>query len=323
MSEGPSEPYDPRAYWARLHEVGSLRAVGQSGLPVELNVWLYRTLERNLRSFLRRKGLLSPPPPRVFEVGVGTGYWTPFWHHLGAGHVDGCDLVDAAVAKIQVRFPDDRFVAGDIAEPGTIPADGSYDLVTVFNVLLHILDEDRFAAAAANIAAAVAPGGHVLLVEPALDLTSSLRPLRHGASSTARPLERYRSVLEAGGLTFVTAEASTVLANNPIEHGLPHIGRFVWSWKTAVREARKGPRRAAAVGRVLSAADRVLMLTGAAPSGKLLLFRRAIGTEAAEGSVAGRCRRALATGPVPPGNGFAMYPSWTNTQNARDGNLDA
>ena len=286
MSEGPPEPYDPRAYWARLHEDGSLRAVGQSGLPVELNVWLYRALERNLRAFLRRQGLLSPPPGRVFEVGVGTGYWTPFWHHLGAGHVDGCDLVDAAVAKIQVRFPDGQFVAGDIADPGTIPADGSYDLVTVFNVLLHILDEDRFGAAAANIAAAVAPGGHVLLVEPALDLTSSLRPLRHGASSTARPLERYRAALEAGGLTFVTAEASTVLANNPIEHGLPHIGRFVWSWKTAVRAARKGPRRAVAVGRVLSAADRVLMWTGAAPSGKLLLFRRPIGTVGTERSVA-------------------------------------
>ena len=33
-------------------------------------------------------------------------------------------------------------------------------------------------------------------------------------------------------------------------------------------------------------------------------------------------RRALARGPVPPGNGFAMYPSWTNTQNARDRDLD-
>ena len=321
MSDGPSEPYDPRAYWARLHEDGSLRAVGQSGLPVELNVWLYRTLERNLRSFLHRQGLLSPPPGRVFEVGVGTGYWTPLWRHLGASQVDGCDLVDAAVAKVQVRFPDGRFVAGDIAEPGTIPADGSYDLVTVFNVLLHIMDEDRFAAAAANIAAAVTPGGHVLLVEPALDLPSSLRPLRHGASSTARTLERYRAVLEAGGLDFVTAEASTVLANNPIEHGLPHIGRFAWSWKTAVREARKGPRRAAAVGCILSAADRLLMRTGSAPSGKLLLFRRPIGTAGVgrEHDRAGSGRAG--SGPVPPRNGFAIYPSWTDTQRAQDGDL--
>ncbi len=270
----PAEPYDPGSYWARLHEDGSLRAVGQSGLPVELNVWLYRTLQRNLLSFLRRQGLLSPPPRRVFEVGVGTGYWTPFWHHLGAERVDGCDLAEEAVARLRERFPDATFIVGDIAEEGVVPVDGAYDLVTVFNVLLHILDEDRFAAAAANVAGAVRRGGGLLLVEPALLLDASVRPLKPGASSTARPLARYREALEAAGLEFVTAEASTTVANNPIEHGLPSIGRFVWSWRTAVRNAKKGPRRAALVGRILSLVDRPLMRTGVAPTGKILLFRR-------------------------------------------------
>jgi len=268
------EPYDPKAYWARLHEEGSLRSVGQSGLPIELNAWLYRALERNLRSFARRHGLTRPAPGRVYEVGAGTGYWTPFWHHLGAERVDGCDLAEAAVDRLRERFPGGTFVAGDIAEPGVIPADGSYDLVTVLNVLLHIMDEDRFALAARHIAAAVAPGGHVLLVEPALFLAESVRPLRPNASSMARPLERYREAFEAAGLAFVVAEASTTVANNPIEHGLAHIGRFQWSWKTAVRNAKKGPRRAALVGRILAFADRPLMRTGAAPSGKILLFRR-------------------------------------------------
>jgi SAM-dependent methyltransferase len=241
---------------------------------VELNTWLYRVLERNLRSFVRRNRLLDPPPRRVFEVGVGTGYWTPFWHHLGAERVDGCDLTETAIERLRERFPDGTFTAGDIAEPGVIPDDASYDLVTVLNVLLHILDEDRFAAAARHVAGAVAPGGHVLLVEPALLLASSVRPIRDGASSMARPLQRYREVLEAGGLTFVAAEASTVVANNPIEHGLPHAGRFTWAWRMAVRNARKGPRRADLVGRVLSLADRPLLRTGVAPSGKILLFRR-------------------------------------------------
>lgn len=270
----PPAAYDPRSYWSRLHAEGSLRSVGQSALPVELNVWLYRILERNLRSFLRYHGLATPPPRRVFEVGAGTGYWAAFWHRLGAERVDGCDLAEAAVERLRERFPDGEFIAGDIAEPGVIPADGSYDLVTVINVMLHILDEDRFAAAARNIAAAIASGGHLLLVEPALVLPTSVRPLREGASSTARPLERYREAFEAAGLEFVDAAPSTVVANNPIEHGLPHIGRFTWSWRTAVREARKGPRRADLVGRILSAADRPLMRTGAAPSGKILLLRR-------------------------------------------------
>jgi len=248
--------------------------VGQSGLPVELNVWLYRILERNLRRFLRRHRLVSPPPARVFEVGAGTGYWTSLWHELGAERIDGCDLAEEAVDRLRGLFPDGVYTAGDIADAGVVPAVGSYDLVTVFNVLLHIIDEDRFADAAAHVAAAVRPGGHLLLVEPALFLEGSIRPLKPGASSTARPLARYREVLEGAGLEFITASASTTVANNPIEHGLAHIDRFVWSWRTAVRQARKGPRRASLVGRVLSFVDRLVMPTGVAPSGKIVLFRR-------------------------------------------------
>lgn len=269
-----SEPYDPRSYWTRLHREGSLRSVGQSGLPIEMNAWLYRVLERNLRSFLRRHRLLDPAPRRVFEVGVGTGYWTPFWYHLGADRVDGCDLADEAIDRLRQRFPDATYIVGDIAEDGVVPQADEYDLVTVLNVLLHITDEDRFAAAARHVAGAVRPGGHLLLVEPALFLDASVRPVKPGASSMARPLARYRAVLEAAGLEFVVAEASTVVANNPIEHGLPSIGRFVWSWRTAVRNAKKGPRRAALAGRILSLVDRPLMRTGVAPTGKILLFRR-------------------------------------------------
>jgi len=266
--------YDPRTYWSKLHREGSLRSVGQSGLPVELNLWLYRALERNMSAFLRRNGLMAPAPSRVFEVGVGTGYWTAFWYQVGAKRVDGCDLVEEAVAKLAARFPDGTFTAGDIADRGVIPDDQSYDLVTVLNVLLHILDEDRFAAAAAHVAAAVRPGGHLILVEPALFLSGSLRPVRAGASSMARPMARYRAVFESAGLELVVAQASTVVANNPIEHGMPHISRFIWSWKTAVRWSRRGPHLAALAGIVLSVADRLLMPTGAAPSGKLILFRR-------------------------------------------------
>lgn len=275
-------PYEPQEYWTRLHREGSLRSVGQSGLPEELNVWLYRSLERNLRSFLRRHGLLDPGPRRVFEIGAGTGYWTPLWLGLGADQVDGCDIAPEAVARLRERFPG-RYFAGDIAEEGVIPNNAQYDLVTVFNVLLHIMDEDRFAAAARHVAAAVGAGGHLLLVEPALYLESSVRPIKPGASSMARLLDRYREVFESDGLEFVTSEASTTVANNPIEHGLPSIKRFIWLWRTAVRNAKRGARRADVVGRVLWLLDGPLMRSGAAPSGKFVLFRRPIQLADAQG----------------------------------------
>ena len=59
--------YSPTDYWAELHRRDDLSAVGQSGLPTEINRWLYRILARNLRAFLRRHDLLRPPPAAMFD----------------------------------------------------------------------------------------------------------------------------------------------------------------------------------------------------------------------------------------------------------------
>jgi SAM-dependent methyltransferase len=269
----PPEPFDARAYWARLHEESSLRSVGQSGLPVQLNRHLYAIARRNVLAFVRRHGIVDPPPRRVFEAGAGTGFWVALWTSLGAATVDGCDLVPAPVERLQAEFPG-SFAAGDLADPGVVPADGSYELVTAMNVLLHILDDDRFAAALRNLAGAVAPGGSLLLAEPAL--TRSPEPeLRPGAASRARLLTRYVEVLVPAGFVLVAVRPSTVVGANPIERAHPRFGLYQAIWKRASRWAKGGPRRADAVGVALDALDRVLLLFGDAPSGKLILFRRA------------------------------------------------
>jgi SAM-dependent methyltransferase len=265
---------DPASYWERQHQASTLRAVGQAGLPEELNRWLYKIGRRNVQAFLARNGIRTLDGLEVFDVGSGTGYWATTWLELGASRVDGCDFVPDAVDRLREQFPDATFSLGDIAEPGTIPADRAYPFVTTMNVMLHILDDERFAAAATNIAGAVAPGGHLLLAEPALQLAASVMPRKPGAASIARPLEQYRAPFEAAGLELVDVGASTVVAANPIERGLPDYGKRARRWSAVGRWARRGPRWASATGGVLSIADRVLMRSGQAPSGKLILFRR-------------------------------------------------
>lgn len=266
------QPFDANAYWARLHKESSLRAVGQSGLPLELNRHLYAIARRNVLRFVRRQNIAAPPPRRVFEAGAGTGFWIALWTSLGATTVDGCDLASAAVERLRASFPG-SFSTGDLADAAVVPADGSYDLVTAMNVLLHILDDDRFETALRNLAAAVAPGGSLLLAEPAL--TGSPEPvLRPGASSRARTLSRYVQALEPAGLELVRVEPSTVVGANPIEQAHPRYGVYLAVWRRVARWSKRGPRWANAVGAGLEILDRFLLPTGEGPSGKLILFRR-------------------------------------------------
>jgi len=269
-------PYDPDAYWRTLHERDDLSAVGQSALPVALNMWLYRALARNLRRFVRRHGLDRPPPPRAFDVGSGTGFWVGFWHERGVWQVDGCDLVPAAVERLNARFGPrgDRFTVADIVDGSGLPID-PYPLVSVMNVLLHVTSDDAFHRALGNVARLVAPGGHLLLVEPILRDASYARPATADQHSRARPLADYRDPLVAAGLELVDLAPAVALANNPIEAGSrPAYARYAGWWRWVARQAKRGPRRAAAVGLVVALADRVAMTTGVAPSSKIALFRR-------------------------------------------------
>jgi SAM-dependent methyltransferase len=267
--------YEPHEYWSNLHARGDLSAVGQSGLPADINAWLYRALEHRVRGFVRRHDLL--PVDRAFDVGAGTGYWVNLWHGLGVPRVDGCDLVPDVTARLNAAHGPrgDHFVVSDVgAEDPGLP-DERYGLVSVFNVLLHLVDDVPFERGLSNVARLVAPGGHLLLVEPILFDPAYERPRTPEQSSRARPLAAYREPLVAAGLELVDIRGAVALANNPMEAGSPRaFARYNRWWKWVVRRAKRRPGRAWWLGPLVVTADRLAVAAGAAPSSKIALFRR-------------------------------------------------
>jgi SAM-dependent methyltransferase len=267
-------PYTPSEYWSNLHDRQDLSAVGQSTLSTAMNRELYRILGRNLRRFLRRHGCI-PIRGNAFEVGAGTGYWIDFWRESGANHVDGCDLVPAAVSDLNARFSSvGQYRVADIGTEGGLDF-GTYGFVACMNVLLHLTDDTKFDTALTNIARLVAPRGWLLLTEPILIHPSFERPYDPERSSRARSLRRYREGLEREGLGLVAIEGATAIGNNPIEGRWPWMLR-AWgrAWTTITWPSRVDPANARWVGPILYHLDPILMALGAAPSSKFALFRR-------------------------------------------------
>jgi SAM-dependent methyltransferase len=271
--------YDPRDHWSRLHARGDLSSVGQSALPADLNTWLYRALERRVRWFVRRHRA-TEGVAAAFDVGAGTGYWVRVWHELGVPRVDGCDLVPAAVERLEADFGPrgDRFVVSDIGAPDPgLPA-GPYGLVSVMNVLLHLTDDEAFRRALTSVAALVAPGGRLLLVEPILLDPTYERPATETQTSRARTLAAYRDPLLAAGLELVELRGAVAMANNPIEAGSrAAYDRYLRWWRTVARRVKTSPGSIRWVGPLMLTLDRVVLATGAAPSSKIVLFRRPTG----------------------------------------------
>jgi SAM-dependent methyltransferase len=271
--------YSHKDYWRDLHQRKDLSAVGQSALPEGVNKWIYRSTRRNLNRFARRHNLTASDPRRMLEVGVGTGYWVDFWQKLG-WTVDGCDLVPAAIDALKQQYPAAQFWQADVSSPVRLPdqsggiAAESYDLVTATNVLLHVTEDDAFARALANVAAVVKPGGHLLLVEPALTVKKEQAPYDPARSSRARVLESYRGPLHDLGLELLTVEPTTVLAANPLEASSRKKLIRYQAWWRVVAESKQRPSMVRWLGPAMYVFDAALMRTKEAPTSKILLFRR-------------------------------------------------
>jgi SAM-dependent methyltransferase len=101
----------------------------------------------------------------VLEIGIGHG---SYYEYLGKlGSYRGVDIDPDNVANSRARYPDGSFDRADICseEFRSRFAPGSVDTVVCCNVIEHIEDDNR---AVSNMANALAPAGHLLVLVPAL-----------------------------------------------------------------------------------------------------------------------------------------------------------
>ncbi len=150
----------------------------------------------------------------VLDVGSGSGRWVRYFlDRYRPAHFTGVDFTAASVELLGRRYAtaDGRvgFVAADITRPG-LDLGRQFDLVNVMNVLFHIPEPDKFAAALANIAAHLSPRGVAVTTEY----------LPHQTVRTDWMLVRSRYDFEAAaaaaGLEVATIRASCFFANDPM-----------------------------------------------------------------------------------------------------------
>lgn len=101
----------------------------------------------------------------ILEVGFGYG---GYYEHLGGlGGYRGVDIDVAHADWSRARFPGGDFSIVDVCSDEFTSrfAPGSVDTVVCCNVVEHIEDDNR---AITNMANALAPGGHLLILVPAL-----------------------------------------------------------------------------------------------------------------------------------------------------------
>jgi SAM-dependent methyltransferase len=159
--------------------------------------------------------------PTVLEIGVGHGSYAGVLR--GHGDYVGVDIDPASVDEARQRFPDLEFRVSDITSPELVALASERKVKTIvcLNVIEHIEDD---AKAVTNLARALQPGGHLLIIVPALELLfNDLDRLAGHHRRYSR--DQMRSLLEEAGLDAVRCDYFNSigglgwLANRALRHG--------------------------------------------------------------------------------------------------------
>jgi 2-polyprenyl-3-methyl-5-hydroxy-6-metoxy-1,4-benzoquinol methylase len=271
MTTVTDKRYAAREYWERrLSERWGLHGVGHFTYGQPYNEWLYRVRKR---VFLRHVRTLpiGLSDAAVLDIGSGTGFWLDVWHCLGVKTVVGSDMTVVAVKKLRDRHPDLEVLALDISEDDAVRTTGKrFDLISAFDVLFHIMEQDRFENAISNIATLMRPGGYFLFTDTFL----------HGKSvrsnhQVSRSLEEITRLLGANNLEVVVRAPMFVLMGMPTDTS-SRVPEFLW--KVGMAPVRFVSFIGHAYGAALLPLELLLtMLLRESPSTEIMICRKSVG----------------------------------------------
>ena len=156
-----NEKYVPKSYWEnRLSNRFSLRGVGHIGFSESYNVWLYRRKEQCIESCLANTTIKEK---NVLDIGCGTGFFVN-WYLKKEANVCGIDLTSVSIERLKQKYRGEFYIQ-DITDTEYILNGRSFDIINMWDVVYHIVDNDRFYQAFDNISKSISKNGLLLFTD--------------------------------------------------------------------------------------------------------------------------------------------------------------
>jgi len=163
-----SSSFDAGAYWQeRVGADADLAVVGHRAMGPAYNSEIYARRIEAMETMLERHVNKPLEQLRVLDIGCGSGFYTGFWQARGVREYVGLDISSRTIAQLANAYPKYRFVRADITEalPDTLSDRGMFDIITVLDVLYHIIDNRGVESAIANIGGLLSEDGTLFIMD--------------------------------------------------------------------------------------------------------------------------------------------------------------
>jgi SAM-dependent methyltransferase len=149
----------------------------------------------------------------VLDIGSGTGFWLEQWKSLGVRSLRGTDITAVAAERLKRTFADVEVTQLDIAENlEGLAWSENFDIISAFDVLFHITDDNRFQRAIENISSLLKPEGYFFFSDNFVH--GAARRSDHQVSRSLAEIER---IVRKSGFRIIRRAPMFVLMNAPID----------------------------------------------------------------------------------------------------------
>lgn len=220
---------DPVHYWQNLLSRDfSLRGVGYWRKGKSYNAWMYKARRRAIKRLIKDIPIVTEGR-RILDIGTGTGFYVELWKENNPGFIKGVDIAEVSVQELKKKYPQYKFEVQDISKPVS-PGVETYDIIGLFDVLFHIIDDEKFNVAIRNMKA-YSRKGTLILLSDALGKVS-LPPF---GNCHTRSLETYERILKENGIEILKIVPLFFFLNPPysvINRRLTFFFYLVWELMT-------------------------------------------------------------------------------------------
>ncbi len=191
--------FDQADYWRdRSDGASGIEVVGHRALGPEYNAFIYRRRAEALDQWLAARSA-DPARLRILDVGAGSGYYLEYWQRCGARSITAVEISPAASESLKKRFPQFEIRCADVTVPDSLATlSGPFDLITLFDVLYHITQDDAAGMALGVLSERLAREGRLLVFDHIMPHDYALR--RH---VRFRGKDTYTRLLAAAKLEIV------------------------------------------------------------------------------------------------------------------------
>ena len=147
-------------------------------------------------------------------TGAGTGFYINFWGKLGVKQITGIDITNKSIEELIKKYPNHRFIKGNISnlDCNKILPNEKFDIITAFNVLFHIVDEEDFKHSIENSKGFSRKKTIILIMDNFLKEHEVV-----GWHERARTLSYYEKVLSSYSIEIKEIKPIFYFMNTPID----------------------------------------------------------------------------------------------------------